>query len=90
MTTDERTKTVEIFQSDKSARVLLISMVGSIGLNLTMASIVICFVSCPFCCHLTTNCVLSDRMLHGLLWQQSRLLVVHTAMVNSKQLLFTS
>ena len=45
MTTAQRTLAVEQFNKDSEARVLLMSTVGSIGLNLTVANIVICFVS---------------------------------------------
>lgn len=45
MTTAERTSAIKQFRNDSETRVLLISTVGSIGLNLTNASVVICFVS---------------------------------------------
>jgi SNF2 family DNA or RNA helicase len=45
MTMAERTKAVERFNNDKETRVLMISSVGGIGLDLTIASVVICFVS---------------------------------------------
>ena len=48
-TIEERDRTVMAFQNDKKCRVLLLSNVGSVGLNLTAATVVILFVS-PYCC----------------------------------------
>lgn len=42
---EERTEIVKQFNADPTARVLLFSNVGAVGLNLTIASIVIIFVS---------------------------------------------
>lgn len=44
---DERNEIVKKFNADPSARVLLFSNVGAVGLNLTVASVVILFVRCP-------------------------------------------
>jgi SNF2 family DNA or RNA helicase len=43
-TMEERNKIIQKFNTDPTARVLLFSNVGAIGLNLTVASIVILFV----------------------------------------------
>jgi SNF2 family DNA or RNA helicase len=45
MTTSQRTATIERFNNEGDVRVLMISTVGGIGLNLTVANVVICFVS---------------------------------------------
>jgi SNF2 family DNA or RNA helicase len=45
MTTAERTSAIERFKNDPETRVFFISTVGSVGLNLTEADVVICFVS---------------------------------------------
>jgi SNF2 family DNA or RNA helicase len=45
--TDERNLIINKFNTDPSARVLLFSNVGAVGLNLTIASIVVLFVSQP-------------------------------------------
>jgi SNF2 family DNA or RNA helicase len=42
---EERNETVEKFRTDPHARVLIFSSVGAVGLNLTVASVVILFVS---------------------------------------------
>lgn len=41
----ERNQTVAAFQKDAKCRVLLLSNVGAVGLNLTAATVVILFVS---------------------------------------------
>lgn len=43
----ERTEAVERFHKQPNIKVLLVSSVGGVGLNLTEADMVICFV-CPF------------------------------------------
>lgn len=45
MATPERTAAIDEFCSDPNTRVLLLSSVGSVGLNLTNANVCICFVS---------------------------------------------
>ncbi|KAG0693518.1 hypothetical protein DFH29DRAFT_1007225 [Suillus ampliporus] len=45
-TVDERNSIINQFNTDPSARVLLFSSVGTVGLNLTVASIVILFDQC--------------------------------------------
>jgi SNF2 family DNA or RNA helicase len=44
-TVDQRNKIIEKFNTDPYARVLLFSNVGAVGLNLTVATVVILFVS---------------------------------------------
>ncbi|KAG0695737.1 P-loop containing nucleoside triphosphate hydrolase protein, partial [Suillus ampliporus] len=43
---DERNEIIKKFNTDPSARVLLFSSVGAVGLNLTVASVVILFDQC--------------------------------------------
>lgn len=44
---EERNEIVLKFHSDPKARILIFSSVGAVGLNLTAASVVVLFVSCP-------------------------------------------
>jgi SNF2 family DNA or RNA helicase len=45
MSLPERETTLEKFKNDPTYRVMLISMVGGVGLNLTIAKTVVIFVS---------------------------------------------
>lgn len=44
---EERNEIVLKFHSDPKVRILIFSSVGAVGLNLTAASVVVLFVSCP-------------------------------------------
>ena len=48
-TIEECDRTVMAFQNDKKYRVLLLSNVGSVDLNLTATTVVVLFMS-PYCC----------------------------------------
>jgi hypothetical protein len=68
-TVDERDRTVAGFQRDKKCRVLLFSNVGSVGLNLTAAAVVILFVS--LCCfNETTLTCMQDQCWSNMLVNQ--------------------